>query len=276
MPNFQPEIQDLIRKLLEVDPKKRITIEGIKHHPSFRLGLPRSYAFPGPLPLPSHIDPIDPEKIDPPLLDVLRQIDFGTEEELFSQLRSTENTPAKCFYLMLTRNIYIDDLPWPSDQNENDANHSNNQNSGTNEQLPAIMFTNTSSFSEPFGGKMSFSSSESLSVYSFAERASWAFEQLPDIPVLHTEEILDLTLPLEDVIGVIQKCLNEEKFDWFYPSDVELFARKQKPEIVDIHVQAEYDENSNLKISMHLLQGDPNILTQFSLTVRIRISEIQL
>ena len=297
MPSELPDdFQKLIRAMLQTDPKQRIIMEAIKHRPVFRIGIPKQYGFPGPLPFPEHIDPINPEEIEGPIFEILHQIGFGTEEELIEQLKSEEKTAPKLFYIMLTRNFSIDQLPWPTHQDEEPIPNSNSSETLSNitsssekssfnlfSHSPEIMITDSSDFNSNFNdynlyskNSQNLSSSESLSVYSFAEREDWGMDQIPPVPIMHTETIQNIIVPLEYAISVIQKRFSEERIDWFYPSDIELFARKQKPTIIDIHVQAQYDQDSNLNIVFHLIQGDPNYFIRFVDSVKQRIKEINI
>jgi hypothetical protein len=52
MPTFQPEIRDLIARILTANVNSRYTIEQIKGHEAFRAGLPKDHQFPRLLPAP--------------------------------------------------------------------------------------------------------------------------------------------------------------------------------------------------------------------------------
>ena len=74
MPDFPPDIKDLISRMLQVDPAKRITIEQIKHNRAFRIDLPRRYTIPSPLPKITKIDPIDINQVDEAVIGALIDI----------------------------------------------------------------------------------------------------------------------------------------------------------------------------------------------------------
>ena len=64
MPDLPEDVQDLITRMLAVSTDDRVTIEGIKSHPAFRIGLPDEYKLPKPLPVPPLDSPIDPSTLD--------------------------------------------------------------------------------------------------------------------------------------------------------------------------------------------------------------------
>jgi BR serine/threonine kinase len=49
MAPFGDNVQDLLYKILVMDPTKRISIDGIKRHSAFIFGLPDGYVLPEPL-----------------------------------------------------------------------------------------------------------------------------------------------------------------------------------------------------------------------------------
>ncbi|KAH0791400.1 CAMK family protein kinase [Histomonas meleagridis] len=98
-----PLVQDLISKILVVDPKLRLTIDQIKGHPAFRIGVPEGYVLPKPLPLPQLTNPIKPTEEDKPKLDCLQQIGFSDLEKLKSLLQSDQPNMAKVFFFMLSQ-----------------------------------------------------------------------------------------------------------------------------------------------------------------------------
>ncbi|KAH8916593.1 hypothetical protein BT69DRAFT_1340050 [Atractiella rhizophila] len=107
MPRELPEmVQDLIRRMLEVDPKKRITMEGIRAHPWFTRRPPRvgpKYLEP---PTPQEIErPIDRiEDIDVDILANLRVLWYNPPERVIvDALISKEKNWEKVFYFLLTK-----------------------------------------------------------------------------------------------------------------------------------------------------------------------------
>jgi BR serine/threonine kinase len=113
MPDFLPDVQHLVSGMLTVDPAQRITLEQIKQHPAFRLGLlDCPYIHPTPLPIPARKDPIDFASIPSGVLQVLRHVGYFADEELREELEAAEPSMAKVFYHMLTSPNSLDCVPW--------------------------------------------------------------------------------------------------------------------------------------------------------------------
>jgi BR serine/threonine kinase len=111
--SLPPDTQDLIRKMLCVDPRKRITIAGIKEHPAFREGYPIGYVLPAPIPLVFSDDPIEP---DEKIVQYLEHIGFDSMEEIRAELASEGRSMAKVFYSLHALAQRPESLPWASGQ----------------------------------------------------------------------------------------------------------------------------------------------------------------
>eukprot|EP00824_Muranothrix_gubernata_P006905 TRINITY_DN18889_c0_g1_i1.p1 TRINITY_DN18889_c0_g1~~TRINITY_DN18889_c0_g1_i1.p1 ORF type:complete len:576 (+),score=102.61 TRINITY_DN18889_c0_g1_i1:115-1728(+) len=105
IPNYvEADSRDLLLKMLQVDPVKRITLEGIRRHPwivRYQAQLPPQKEL-------EHIhqvevaEPIsDPGKVDPVILHSLQTLGWGTEEELRGSLMSAEPNLERVFYRLL-------------------------------------------------------------------------------------------------------------------------------------------------------------------------------
>ena len=112
MPDFPPDIADMIRRMITVDPMKRITIEQLKMHPGFRRGLADGYVLPTPLPFNTYSSPVDIATVSEDMMNVLRQIGYTDEEELREELHAPTNNMAKVFIAMLTEQLDLENLPW--------------------------------------------------------------------------------------------------------------------------------------------------------------------
>jgi BR serine/threonine kinase len=248
MPDFPDAVRDLISKLLTVDPKQRIKLERIKRHAAFRIGIPRGYCFPAPLPLPSISDPIDPSQLDEPLLNLLFHVGYKTEKELYDDLRSTKTTTAKSFCVLLSSKATIDGLPWP-------------ESNGL--EMPSAASLDFLVVPEDDDVTLGFERRDSLSpqlgessVYSLAERAVWDPVCTPGFGETETVScIRDLCSPLEEVMETVQAVLAGIGYDWFYPHDSLLIARNQASGS-DVTVNVEYGAPTGMKLVVRLLRGD--------------------
>ncbi|GAA5890492.1 hypothetical protein JCM5296_005062 [Sporobolomyces johnsonii] len=113
-PWLPPDAQDLIRRMLEVDPEKRITMEEIQAHPWMTRKPPRLiYGVPPPAPpdVSQIARPVGSrDDVDPEILQNLKTLWQGSgEEEIVRELLSKEKTWEKVFYCLLykyrTRNL---------------------------------------------------------------------------------------------------------------------------------------------------------------------------
>ncbi|KAJ6238862.1 protein kinase [Anaeramoeba flamelloides] len=110
IPNTLTKIQkDLIKRMLTVDPEKRITIEEIKKHPWFNLNLPKQYTHPKPKINYENIckQEIKEEEIDKNLIDSLQQFGWDDLNEIYESLLSTEVNTIKVFYFFLKKKNFI-------------------------------------------------------------------------------------------------------------------------------------------------------------------------
>ncbi|GAA5990931.1 hypothetical protein JCM10908_000086 [Rhodotorula pacifica] len=107
-PELPTDAQDLIRKMLVVDPEKRIKMDDVLRHPWVTRKPPRLiYGQPPPAP-PDVVQIARPvgsrEEIDPEILSNLKTLWQGAnEEEIVQELLSPRKTWEKVFYCLLYR-----------------------------------------------------------------------------------------------------------------------------------------------------------------------------
>lgn len=210
MPNLPPDIQDLISKMLTVDPKYRITLSEIKKHPVFRYGLPREYECPIPQPIPKELPKYEFEQLSETAIDVLSQLGLS-EEEIRQEISSNENTPAKMFCYMLDGSISFDKIVWEHRESPN---------------VPMMISPTTS---------LSFSlDQQALSLsqnkYSFAERAIIGLE--PKGEEFASKKSIDTPANEEKVMGALQTTLTRHGFTWVLPNDMMMLARGEENDIM--------------------------------------------
>lgn len=95
--SLSEDTQDLIKRMLVVDPEKRMTMEEIKNHRWFR-----SYQTPLPEPFPVQIARLtDPDDIDAEIIANLMTLGWETEQSLIDAILSPEDNVEKIFYQFL-------------------------------------------------------------------------------------------------------------------------------------------------------------------------------
>ncbi|KAJ6225944.1 protein kinase [Anaeramoeba flamelloides] len=147
-PEFvQENERDLIKKMLTVDPKKRINIQEIKKHPWFTYNFPLKYVPPLP-PIKDYSQEykssIPFNQIDQKILLKIKELGFTDVDQILESLTSTEQNIMKIFYSLLkkqeleTKRGKID-MEYEDEQiiekkikineEDNEANEYNNNNS---------------------------------------------------------------------------------------------------------------------------------------------------
>lgn len=229
-PTLNPVIQDLISKMLVVDPSKRITIEGIKQHPAFRINLPPEYILPTPLPLPTIDESIDPSKIQPQLLKVMKQIGYKDDQELINDLKEPGHTMAKVFHYMLTRQTDITSLPWETASHHvhiqrhrsaqiNAENQGNQADDSANNEVKELQESNDD-IVDRRPSKPSFGS-----VYSLAHKTDWAIGDTITISYEQEETISSIHASVAVIMTKIELLLDELGHEWFHPDDWTIISR---------------------------------------------------
>jgi BR serine/threonine kinase len=253
MPDFPPDVKDLVSRMLEVNPSRRITISQIKAHPAFRMDLPPNYACPSPLPLPVSVDPIDPATVDQGIIDIFHQLGYGSDEELFADLKSSDATMAKIFYLILSNKMSFDHLPWKCDPNPPDDSFNYR-----------FMYQGTTLDAfEISGGRRSFPASATGS--SIIERT--VFSDDAHTYVCNNTTEIEVPVPLESLMVALQDFLTQVHFAWFYPNEWNIIARKENPDRMDVHLEVAHDI-AGLTLKVSLPHGDPEEFELFVDAVR--------
>lgn len=190
MPDLPPDVQDIIAKMLTVNPSERITISEIKKHPAFHLLLPEGYVVPQPLPNPEVPEPLDVSKINPEILQQLCKLDDDTEEHIKAQLAADHHTLEKENYVFITKLLSFDFLPW-----------------GEKKPGPIEATTNVIRSSETF-----------------------SLENPTPTVAINTLKMEGIGIPLTKTDNEIQKCLTKAGYAWFFPDELTFYARHCKEE----------------------------------------------
>jgi BR serine/threonine kinase len=247
MPDFPEPIQELISRMLTVDPSQRIKIAEIKETRAFRMFYPEGYVFPKPLPVPFISDPIDPATVPPATYSVLRCIGYASDQEITDELTSPTHTMAKVFAYMLSHSISVDALNWPTD---NAVEVIPEEAFMVSPDLKAISSLNAS---DPFRRRRAIPSVSSPETFSFAEK------QFGGIFPSDTEfedqcQLFDqIYLPLENVMAGLQKCLVDNNYEFLHPDDMHLFARNTTDDSYVIF-EAKYLDIEQIQLKLHPLK----------------------
>lgn len=221
MPNFHPDICDLISRMLTVDPTARIRIKDIKAHPAFGIGLPIGYAFPSPIPASPHSDPVDVALVDPKILKVLTEVGF-TEAELAMDLRQPWHTPGKLFLQAITKSVALEQLPWTDARKCKLVVCSPAPVVSIGHPEPAGRVGSA----DPFKRGQKLEAADELPVkYSWATIPDWIVEEKAEIIYAQEREFEDLQIPCDVLVGKLQNLLTGISCDWFFPDDTRIIAR---------------------------------------------------
>jgi serine/threonine protein kinase len=248
MPDFPPPVQNLISAMLTVDPALRITIDGIKQHHAFRIGMVSpTYVLPAPLPLPLIVEPIDPATLDPAVLTVLRGIGFSSDEEIAEQFAVVGFSMGKVFYSMLSARS-VDSYPWDGEAVE--AVHSE-----------AFMASPEGAFTSPTTDPFHRTAPTPTpgSVYSLAERAGWADIGEGEMKADVVQPCMGITLPLDLLLTKMQGMLTAVGFQWFHPDDFTIAGRAADRETC-LLVKVAREGPESLAMDMYFTHTTPTLV----------------
>lgn len=108
---FHPDIKNLIAGMINVDVKKRLTLDQIKNHKAFRLGLPNDYLIPRPIPFPDLISPVSFDFVPSSMIKTLNAIGISTAE-VKDEISKVGTNTTKIFISMMNEQTLIANLPW--------------------------------------------------------------------------------------------------------------------------------------------------------------------
>lgn len=260
MPDLPAEFQDLIRGMLTIDPTQRFTIEQIKEHPAFRCGIPESYIFPKPLPLPYINEPIQPSAIDPTVGSILMTIGEEDEQELLNELMSESHSMVKVFYYMLTTtNSYVN-LPW----NISAGAVSEESVAALNDVFIVSPPESQIGFSmhnnDVFHRHRASFETSTPDYFSYSEKVSW-----PQIVAQGEcnyevmQPCIGITIPLETLLMNMQMMLFSNDFLWFHPNDVTIISKHKEIDMF-IEVKIQKESESTLDMNLYFTQVDQTVM----------------
>ena len=279
MPDFPPPIQDLIQKMITVDPTQRIKMEEIKHHPAFYYKLPPLYILPTPIPVPDISKPLPAETLqDKQILKYLTQIGIP-EPEIRTSLVAEGTNMVKLFYLMMSRKIQFDSYPWSQSHTIQSLMKLWNppEKSPEPEIDPMIEFDNFG----PNTVKSQLKSNHDVpfilspDVSSLATRQLWLQEE-PGTEFDYESDIGATAMTLPNLMYELEKIMFECGFEFFHPDDMTLIGKLENK--IDKTSENESYMELNVKfttvqcIKVHLSMK--NVTMELKDTVNTKLHEI--
>jgi BR serine/threonine kinase len=262
--SFPSDVRDLIARMLELDPAKRITIEGIKAHGAFLMGLPEHYKLPTPLSVPTR-DELDPSMVSSDLIRILRGIGYESDEEIIQELQADAKTNAKVFFEMycerITGDAFIDMLPWeeglpattkPVDPGLDSSPRLFPQNGNV------TLTADDPFFRRKYPEPASITSPDQPRSLAQKVEYEWAGPAGPE----NTFGFVDIVIPLPVLMQAIQVFLTDLQFAWYHQSDLEFLAKKKQADLV-VKLEVRYVRENALELTVKPKRGDLILLETF-------------
>lgn len=247
MPDFPSVVKDLVARLLTVNPEERITIEQIKHHKAFRIGLPQFYTPPLPFPMPDMNQPVQIEDLSDDVQETMLTIGF-THDELNEELGKIGSNTAKSFYVILTKMQTYETYPWtspPSNVDENNISPTNQMDFMNTE----LIVTKDQFYKFKRVASNICYSIESP-IQSIADNILWsAHNSKLNQNIYENEVVVNVKYQLETAVAQIQKHLSDRQIDWLFPEDENIFARIDST-IISINAFPDTEETSTVTMTI--------------------------
>jgi BR serine/threonine kinase len=262
MPPFSPVAQDLISRMLTLDPTQRITIEDLKNHEFFRCDLPPDYVLPRPIAMQCMDGPLDIAAISPDLIDVLRKIGYKDDGELAADLQAPGHTMAKVFYFMLTTRFSLEVIDWSQ------------CNGGSLAMGGSIMYEAREAAyvlnaTDPFHRDGARSPESLSSVNSLAVRHEWDIPNVPDGGAMEQAREMKIHgMSAVDIMHGLQQLLGQRGLQWIHPDEFTILARNEAVGLV-VMVQAWLTgEQYIIGLQIQCFRGAPDAFEAFCIGVR--------
>jgi BR serine/threonine kinase len=241
MPEFPEPLQDLVSRMLSVDPEKRIRIDEIKRHRAFFLDLPGlQYQPPTPLPIPLFNEPIDREEIDDRIRSILRAIGYDSDEEIDRELTAETHTKAKVFFRMFTRTVPLESLPWRSEAPV--FEYPQNKFVLSPMQLRQVT---------PEAGSLGHSP-DSNPMGSVALSSNWGVARTAVDRLFERFDRIEERI--EVVMADLQKILENREYAWFHPDDMSIVAADLTLQFF-LLFQAEFTDLNAIALTVQVVGG---------------------
>jgi hypothetical protein len=243
MPRFDRRIQDLIGRMMQVDPARRITMAEIKRHDAFRYGLPSDYVIPAPIPFANFCDPIDPASLSEEIQRTLGEI--GIEpQEVEEALRSSESNMMKVLVMLMMQRVQLEDIPW--EQALTSLGEGISMEPPTEFGSATIGHEQLRRASE--GPMPDLLSNESMSLARKVEfwvdgDTEYCFDVDEEIHSAGPGSLVELMRKL-------QLLLLRNGFGFFHPNDVQLIGRMDKNTYVRLDAEVRVAEGISVRVQM--------------------------
>lgn len=223
---FHPDIQDLLRGMIEVDVNKRFTLEQIKSHRAFRFGIPDDYQLPKPIPFPDLGDPINSSALSKQISETLNAIGISPEE-ITEDLSQKGTNSTKIFVTMMKEKTLITQLPWQEATTEmSQYTGERMEGFGDGTILDAGAYPN-----QPENLNMAVPESG----FSFAAPTPW-FTDDPDLEFENSIQYGPSSYFSESVMAGFQHALIQFKFAFFHPDPFTLLAQHDSKMFIRLRV----------------------------------------
>jgi hypothetical protein len=252
MPNFHPDLKDLVGRMITVDPLERITISQIKAHAAFRFMLPASYVVPTPLPFADAGGPISADSVSDDVRQLLSRIGIDGNE-LAGSLGSGESNIVRQFVDCLSRkkSLYLEDLPWSEAVREL-----------VDVELPADLDFGKGTIDQknlaPLNRKRSSSDFDSPEGFSFATKAEWIiFGDDSGAEEFDVDKTFGpMMIPLARLMSLLQCSLVRLGFHFFHPCDLQLLGRDLAGGLVVINASVMSRDFVSWELKLKDVRGD--------------------
>ena len=248
MPEFSPNVRDLIGRMMTRDVSQRITIPEIKVHPCFLSGLPKGYVLPQPV----DIRPV-PEINEVPKQLIERVTEFGyrDEDEFRAALAAKGNNISKVLLGLFVRSANPDQFPWfPGQRLHSDVL----QDASVME--PNIVAEERTNSNDRFGRHCTTCEDAQLLCEGDVSRPVWFLSGTPN-PTLKKQEF-KVKARHWDVLFKAQTQLNELGLQWIHPNDQTIMFRTSDKDVYGTF-SVRYESETVLNVSVALNSGSESI-----------------
>jgi BR serine/threonine kinase len=269
------DIGELISKMLQLDVDDRATIQEIKKDKAFLAGLPVGYRVPSPIPLVPWMSPIELDQRDASFLQMMVAIGYRSKEEVRIELIAPVHTQVKTFYRMWAdRARNIEALPWQAGEVKSFFQDE------VFMQMPKAV-SDAATSSDEFGRKNRDVLPDQLQsptrILSLAQPMSWTIRGVfPSEPLAFHN--IEVGLPV--LMHAIQLMFADLGFEYFYPSELELIARRPaKADLTTleliVRILAEFVSETVVTLKVYAILGEDPDFELFTDQLRTTIDALK-